>query len=150
MAAKVDKEPVSACTHGTAGGAATCMRVACVCVLRVCVLHVCCHQEMKPQDGRAKAGEMLGNARAFKWAPALPIRPSSSTCFGRSNWYRVLFHALLSGLVQVPVSSEPVPDTIWSEVKCEDDRVYYFNTETEVCPWGARAQSCVLHASALQ
>ncbi|KAF5842244.1 hypothetical protein DUNSADRAFT_8306 [Dunaliella salina] len=35
----------------------------------------------------------------------------------------------------VPVSSEPVPDTVWSEVKCEDERVYYFNTETEEASW---------------
>ncbi len=33
---------------------------------------------------------------------------------------------------QVPVSSTPVEGTQWSEVKCEDGRVYYYNAETDV------------------
>jgi hypothetical protein len=32
--------------------------------------------------------------------------------------------------LQVPVSSTPVAGTPWSEVKCEDGRVYFYN-ETE-------------------
>jgi hypothetical protein len=33
---------------------------------------------------------------------------------------------------QVPVSCTPVKGTPWSEVKCEDGRVYYVHSESEV------------------
>eukprot|EP00983_Pelagomonas_calceolata_P119441 1160607-Pelagomonas_calceolata.AAC.2 len=62
-----------------------------------------------------------------------------------------LFQCLAPGLLgpySVPISSEPIPDTVWSEVKCEDDRVYFFNSETEeghACPrmhMCARTHTC--------
>jgi hypothetical protein len=45
----------------------------------------------------------------------------------------VLLNTLASPCgAQVPVSCTPVKGTPWSEVKCEDGRIYYVHSDSEV------------------